>query len=113
MLLLFINPPLQTPDEGVHLIRTYQISQGNFISKLNDKHETIIDVPRNLAKPMQEKVNKNLKEPSIEKYSLTEMVEWLNMPLNKNETIKSSPGAAAQYSPLPYVKKLHGLIKVS
>lgn len=65
ILMCIITPPLQVPDEGAHLLRAYQVSEGKNISSLNAKMEPIADIPTSLFVNIVQKVSRNLKEPKI------------------------------------------------
>jgi uncharacterized membrane protein len=55
LLLLFITPPFQVPDESVHFFRAYQLSEGEFIAEKRDELTggtvpvSVITVPHTLS----------------------------------------------------------------
>lgn len=102
LIFILIIPPFQTPDEGTHFARAYQISQFGFIGQEVDG-EVIATLPKSILKTQEVvHVNRIAFHGNI-KYQLADTKRALLIPLNEADTTSVDVTSAASYSPVAYV----------
>lgn len=102
LIFILIIPPFQTPDEGTHFSRAYQISQFDFIGEEVDGSVTAV-LPKSILET-QETVNINsVAFHGNVKYRLSDTKRALHIPLEASDTMKVDVTAAAAYPPVAYL----------
>lgn len=107
LLYVFILPPFQSVDEGMHFFRTYQISEGNFVAKNINNHvgdtlPTSLSTFYNHYVPFIKNIDK--------KIDLKEIKNSFKFPLNENIKTFTEFANTALYSPVCYISQLPGVI---
>jgi len=106
VLYVFILPPFQSVDEGMHFYRTYQISTGRLIAKKVDNKigdklpkslSTFYELYVPFIKNIDKKTNKN------------DIVHIFKIPLEKDNIIHTEFTNTALYSPICYLTQLPGV----
>lgn len=107
ILFVFILPPFQSVDEGMHFFRTYQISEGKFISQ-NIEGAVGDEIPASLSKfyEMYVPFIKNIDK----KTGISDIKRDLLFPLNKEEKVFTRFTNTSLYSPVCYISQLPGVI---
>lgn len=107
LLYVFILPPFQSVDEGMHFFRTYQISTGRFVAKNIDGK-----IGDNLPKSLSNFYN--LYTPFIkhidEKIDFNNIKRDFKLPLTPQDTQFTEFTNTALYSPVCYISQLPGVI---
>lgn len=109
LLFIFVMPPFQTPDEIVHFMRAYQVSEGGLVSTNRDGV-----LGGNLPKSVTVTDGILTENPQIKfhpevKFDYHKTVAALKLPLNKNEREFANIGGATGYSPVGYVPQAIGV----
>ena len=107
ILFVFILPPFQSVDEGMHFFRTYQISEGKFISQ-NIEGAVGDEIPASLSKfyEMYVPFIRNIDK----KTGISDIKRDLLFPLNKEEKVFTRFTNTSLYSPVCYISQLPGVI---
>ncbi|MEO5356698.1 MAG: DUF2142 domain-containing protein [Nitrospirae bacterium YQR-1] len=107
LLMLFITPPFQTPDEYNHFYRTYQISEGGWIA---EKKEGKVGgfLPQALLVTAQT-VSKNIPFHVENHQKVEDIFAVASLPLNKHIRVFIEFYNTARYSPLPYLPQALGV----
>ncbi len=110
---MLLSPPFTSSDEQSHFYRAYEISDGHFITKVNDNDE-LSELPSSLYKTYAGSDDvKAFRNNSI-KYS--EINSMIKIPLDKNDKVTYGTGyatsylGAALYSPLQYLPHSFGIM---
>jgi uncharacterized membrane protein len=111
LVFLFLTPPFQTPDEGIHFYRTYQLSQFNFIVDPIKGGGYGGVLPSSLGKTEMLTTTK----PSITfyanlKYNGHKTLKALKIQLNPKQTSTYNFGATGGYSPVAYIPQVAGML---
>lgn len=103
LILLFLIPPLQTPDENVHFLRAYQVAQGQLVSS-NDDNKSGGYLPRSIQKTFDEVdgAQSISFHPEL-KYDLHRTKSAMSIPLDQSDQRYYNITAAAAYSPIGYI----------
>lgn len=107
---LFLVPPLQTPDENVHFLRAYQVSQGQFIST-NDGKKSGSYLPKSIQRTFDEVDG----EQSISfhpelKFNIHKIKAAMAIELNSSDQQYYNVTAAAAYSPVGYIPQATAIL---
>jgi len=107
ILMTFITPPFQVPDEIVHFYRAYAISDGNIIM---DKRESIVgaELPKSLTKLVE--ISSGIAFYPEVKQDLDELKTAFAFPLHKKDTEFVHVAGAANYAPIPYLAHIAALL---
>ena len=107
LLYVFILPPFQSVDEGMHFFRTYQISEGNFLAKKNDG-KVGDEIPSSLSDfyDMYTPFIKNIDK----KTNLAQMKNNFQLQVNDREREFTQFTNTALYSPVCYISQLPGVV---
>ena len=100
LILVFLNPPLQSPDEQAHLYRAWEISQGTLSS--NEKCEHYL--PSNIEKFFNESGLLRIRDGG-EKYNFKSSYKKLN-DINVSSNLSKYTGTSCPYSLVPYIPYL-------
>jgi len=107
LLYVFLLPPFQSVDEGMHFYRTYQISTGRLIAK--KVHCKIGDeLPKSLSSfyeiyvPFIRNINK--------KTTTKDITHIFKLPLEKDNMVFTEFANTALYSPVCYLTQLPGVM---
>ena len=100
-----ITPPFQSVDEGNHFLRSYAISEGQFISVKKEQAVGSI-LPQSLSE-LIEKYN-YLEKDITSRTSFNEIKKSLS--IKNNKKIFTTYPNTALYSPLPYTAQTAGII---
>lgn len=107
LLYVFILPPFQSVDEGMHFYRTYQISQGRLIAK-NLDGKIGDELPESLSNFY------NLYTPFIKNIDMKtgkkDIIRNFNLKLNEKNKVYTEFTNTALYSPVCYISQLPGVI---
>jgi len=104
-LLIFINPPFETPDEGSHFKRAYQISEGKILAEKKDW-----DSGGNIPKGLNQ-IESFFRSWLADKNNATSFKEISEQTKNKigdEKEFASFPNTAL-YSPIPYLPQIIGI----
>jgi len=109
LLFIGLTPPLQTPDEATHFLRSYQVSQLGFVAA-NDDGVIGGDLPVSFEQTMTLLDT----EPVIEfnpgaKYDLHKTIAALKIPLDRDTKDFETVGGAVTYSPIGYIPQAIGI----
>ena len=107
VLYVFILPPFQSVDEGMHFFRTYQISEGNFLAKKIDG-KVGDEIPLSLSDfyDMYTPFIKNIDK----KTNLAQMKNNFQLQVNDREREFTQFTNTALYSPVCYISQLPGVV---
>ncbi len=107
ILYVFILPPFQSVDEGMHFFRTYQISEGQFVSKNIDGKVGDV-IPSSLSKfyEMYVPFIKNIDK----KTGISDIKRNFQLPLNAENKDFTQFTNTSLYSPVCYISQLPGVI---
>lgn len=107
LLYVFILPPFQSVDEGMHFFRTYQISEGNFLAKKIDG-KVGDEIPLSLSDfyDMYTPFIKNIDK----KTNLAQMKNNFQLQVNDREREFTQFTNTALYSPVCYISQLPGVV---
>lgn len=107
LLYVFILPPFQSVDEGMHFFRTYQISEGNFLAKKIDG-KVGDEIPSSLSDfyDMYTPFIKNIDK----KTNLAQMKNNFQLQVNDREREFTQFTNTALYSPVCYISQLPGVV---
>lgn len=104
---LLLMPPLQTPDEASHFLRTYQVAQFEMTPQ---EHNGAIagNFPKSLSKTIELLDTKpSLRFHAETKYDLHRTKAALNIPLNKDD--RAFTTGVTSYSPIGYIPQAVGV----
>ena len=112
-ILIVLTPPFMGSDDYTHFLRAYEISEGHFISKV-DENGILAVMPRSLNKAYSgyDDENKFDKNMTI---SYDEIPSRLSIPLDKSNTLnyctcnRTNYMGATVYSPFQYIPHLVGI----
>lgn len=108
ILMVFVNPPLQVPDEPNHLYRIYQLSTGKVVGERQGDYAGG-EVPISLSK--FEADYEDIKFNHANKiFFWGSLKEQLRLKLNRNESHFVQFYNTALYSPVPYVPSAIGFV---
>lgn len=107
MLYVFILPPFQSVDEGMHFFRTYEISTGKFVAqnvngKIGDYLPQSLSNFYDLYTPFIKNIDK--------KTSINDIKRNLRLELNPNQITYTQFTNTALYSPLCYISQIPGVL---
>ncbi len=107
LLYVFILPPFQSVDEGMHFFRTYQISEGKFLAKKIDG-KVGDEIPSSLSDfyDMYTPFIKNIDK----KTNLAQMKNNFQLQVNDREREFTQFTNTALYSPVCYISQLPGVV---
>ena len=107
LLYVFILPPFQSVDEGIHFFRTYQISEGKFLAKKIDG-KVGDEIPSSLSDfyDMYTPFIKNIDK----KTNLAQMKNNFQLQVNDREREFTQFTNTALYSPVCYISQLPGVV---
>lgn len=102
-LFVFLTPPFQGPDEPVHFLRAYQISDGVF-----KPHQLSNGMTATLPKSLGQTIGMTFGQPEIrfdsnKKFEEGKIKRALRIPLNESDRKDYSVAATAPYSPISYL----------
>ncbi|KJU85094.1 conserved hypothetical protein, membrane [Candidatus Magnetobacterium bavaricum] len=114
VILLFLIPPFQSPDEYAHFYRAYQISEGRMVAEINDDYiggylpESFLITAMGLSKriPYPLAIGVSIVNPNFnknEKLTLSDFKPLLKLPVNSQRRIFLSFQNTTSYSPIPYL----------
>jgi uncharacterized membrane protein len=110
LLFLIITPPFQTPDETVHFLRAYQVSEGNFVvDQIGNK-----SYGGNLPKSIGSTVDLTAEHPVLQ-FAANAKYNWYNtsratsIRLNPSDKTTYDFSATAQYPPTDYAPQAIGI----
>lgn len=112
-ILIVITPPFMGSDERTHFFRAYEITEGHFISQV-DENGIISVMPRSLNKAYSGYDNENIYDEDAT-ISYNEIPSRLAIPLNKSDLLnycscnKTNYFGASMYSPFQYLPQLIGI----
>lgn len=107
ILMVFITPPFQTPDEPAHFYRAYQISE---LKILSDKQDNKVGgmLPESLSVTAV-KTAGNVPWNPDNKVNTAEIFSTAGIPLNPKNKIFTEFPAMARYSPAAYIPQALGI----
>ncbi len=108
IILVFIIPPFQSPDEPYHFYRAFEISQGSFITQSYEEGVGSY-LPRSVNTLYELSGTERIAFNSDRKVNLEEFKDAITLPLNKEDKIFYSYPNAAVYSPLQYLPQSIGI----
>lgn len=110
MLLVFLTPPFQVPDEPQHFYRSYQLSRGEVWSRV---HDGVVgtDLPVSLAELERHFLgtNKNHTTRFVSPQPLRDTLAELRRPLEAGQTAFVDMSGIQRYAPLPYLPQAVGI----
>lgn len=107
LLFVFITPPFQAPDEVNHFFRAYQVSDGRIVG-VKQGEESGGVLPRNLVGTAYQVSSEVAYFPN-RKVDLGLVIDLLDFPLNRHETLFSPFANTVLYSPVPYIPQAIGI----
>lgn len=107
LLLVFITPPFQTPDEPAHFYRAYQISELKMLSEKQDNKVGGM-LPESLSITAGITAGNVTWNPD-NKVNLGDIFSTINLPLNPKNRIFTEFPAMARYSPAAYIPQTLGI----
>lgn len=110
LLFVFLIPPMQSPDEHSHMYRSYQTSSfGIFAERFKDKEQVRYGtkLPKSMYDAGEELRNPVAGNPAIP-FDLSLYEEYLNKPLDENNTMMVKSEAVNVYSPVVYLPQAVG-----
>lgn len=108
IIMMFIMPPLQAPDEPVHFYRAYEISQGGMVTD-NTSEGVGSYLPKSIQKMEDLLEAKRISFNPYEKVNFEGFKEALKEPLNKNDKEFYVYPSAAVYAPVQYIPQSIGI----
>jgi len=109
VLFMVAVPPFQVPDEGNHFLRSYQISQGNFLSERRDK-SCGGEVPVSLSIMANKIAGNHVAFHPENKQSITDILGAFHIPLERDIKKYAAFSNTAIYSPVPYIPQVTGIV---
>ncbi len=110
LVFIVITPPFQTPDERVHFFRTFQISEFNFITDVNETGAIGGYIPVSIVYTMgQTADNPTIQFAPEKKYDSNRTLRAFRYSLNAAERKFYDFSATAQYSPVSYLPQAAGV----
>ena len=106
VLLVFINPPFEAPDEGSHFKRAFQISEGGIFATKNDQGVGGV-IPKNISGV--ESFFRNWLSDKRNATSFKEISEQTKINIGDEREFAQFPNTAL-YSPLPYLPPIIGIL---
>lgn len=105
LILIFVTPPYQVPDESTHFMRSYQLSEGKILSL---KRDGVVggEIPLSILN-----IGTQFPVPfgADKKISFKNIISQFSNPLEKNKTTFASFPNTALYSPVPYLPQTIGI----
>ncbi len=108
VLFMIAIPPFQVPDEGNHLLRSYQISQGELLSERRDKSGGG-EIPVSLSITANKIAGNNVAFHPENKQKINDILEAFHIPLERDIKKYTAFSNTAIYSPLPYIPQVTGI----
>jgi uncharacterized membrane protein len=93
LLILFITPPFQVPDEYLHFDYAYAVSIGKLYGSTSL-------IPTTLQQLADE--TKSIPSHPENKVSYERLMQYINIPLNPSSTVPVAYNGTAKYNPVPY-----------
>lgn len=111
LLFVFLNPPLQAPDEGAHFYRAYQISSLIIIPseyESNGKPFYGSSFPKSVT---EAQIDLTAKIPGNvdEKFNLSQINNQIYKPLDTDERVVVNTSNTGLYSPVSYLPQAFGI----
>lgn len=115
LILVFVIPPFQSPDEPAHLCRAYGISQFQFFpQKINNKVGTILpDAIKNFLVLSSESESGDLFFAEPVKYSFQKTKEMTQIKVDKKRVHFTDYANMARLSPVSYIPQSTGMFFAS
>jgi uncharacterized membrane protein len=110
LIFAIITPPFQTPDETVHFLRAYQISQFNFVP---DQVGNIAGgyLPQSLGKTIDRTMtHPNLQYVAKQKYNLYKTFDAASFKTDSQKTQLYNFSSTSYYSPIAYLPQATGIL---
>lgn len=111
LLFVFLIPPMQAPDEHMHLYRSYQTASfGIFAEEFKEGGETRYGsrIPVSLEAASNEMRMPVAGNPALE-FNSSLLGKYASMPLNEYDTVLVKTEAVNVYSPVPYIPQAVGM----
>ena len=99
LIFMIVMPPFTGHDESRHWLRAYEISEGNFITPINNK-----DIGSSLPESVTKNIGKTYKEI---KYK--DVIEFMKKDLNNDVRETTDMSTVAIYSPIQYFPEAIGI----
>lgn len=108
-IILFLFPPLQTPDETSHFMRSYAISKGEITTKKVNENRNINNMPDSILKFIETMQVENIKFKSWGKLDLVDIEKASQLYLNEQKTKQVDMGGTAVINPISYFPQALGI----
>lgn len=111
LLIILITPPFQTPDEPVHFLRAYQITNFNFVVDAVPNKPAGGELPDSLG----DMITLTTTQPSVQfmpgqKYDIRKTKHALSIRENQSDTENYDFSSTAIYSPVAYLPQATGIL---
>ncbi|WP_176736221.1 DUF2142 domain-containing protein [Oligoflexus tunisiensis] len=101
LVLCFLTPPFQVPDEPTHLFRAYEISEGHILS-VKQGEFTGREIPKSIH-DMAERLGYSIAFKYEAKIDLKLLKELWNQRLEQDKKVFANFSNTALYTPIPYL----------
>ncbi|MBE9041887.1 DUF2142 domain-containing protein [Oscillatoriales cyanobacterium LEGE 11467] len=121
VLLIFIIPPFQSPDEYQHFYRAFQLSEGQIIAEYQkgdcygysnyfpDRPCAGGTLPKSLLTTVRTASQEDLRFRPERKQKVEDILAILDLPLNPDDRIFIKFPTIVLYSPIPYIPQITGI----
>lgn len=109
ILMVFITPPFQAPDEDAHFLRAYAIAEGRFINQLSQSITDTGDMlPKSLLQTVEQSGSYRIRNHPDEKLHLRTIVSLFRIPLNPEDR-EFVTLYLASYPPIMFIPQAAGI----